>query len=127
MRNARRRLRPHVSAELEAAASARRAGDVAEAWRRLERAHILSQPSAWLHTRVHWAMLVLAVRRFDVRELAGQLMRLAVAGLGSAVGRYPRGNTGRARVSISEPMPIADDLAAILASVDRNRRAEIAV
>ncbi|MBP6627820.1 MAG: DUF3703 domain-containing protein [Kofleriaceae bacterium] len=127
MRNARRRLRPHVSAELEAAASARRAGDVAEAWRRLERAHILSQPSAWLHTRVHWAMLVLAVRRFDVRELAGQLMRLAVAGVGSAVGRYPRGNTGRARVSISEPMPIADDLAAILASVDRNRRAEIAV
>jgi hypothetical protein len=72
-------------------------------------------------------MLVLAVRRFDVRELAGQLMRLAVAGVGSAVGRYPRGNTGRARVSISEPMPIADDLAAILASVDRNRRAEIAV
>jgi hypothetical protein len=115
MSRARHILAPHVATEL---ASARAAGsrDVAAAWRHLERAHILSQPSAWQHTRVHWSMIVLAVRTKDVRELFGQLVRIAVAGLGSAVGRYPRGNTGRARAPINEPMPIPDDLLPILSS-----------
>ncbi len=109
-------LRSHVSTELAAASSAFRDGDVAEAWRRLERGHILSQPSAWLHTRVHWAMLVLSVRVFDLRELVGQLVRLAVAGIGSTVGRFPVGNTGRARAPLTMPMPVPDDLAATLSS-----------
>lgn len=112
-------LRPYVTAELAAATSASRRGDVAEGWRDLERAHVLSQPSAWLHTRVHLAMFVLAVRTRDLRELAGQLVRLAFAAIGSALGRYPVGNTGRARVPITKPMPVDAELAAILASVER--------
>lgn len=59
-------------------------------------------------------MLVAAVRERDLRELLGQLVRISVAGLGSAVGRYPVGNTGRARVPIAAPMPIEDDLAQLL-------------
>lgn len=107
-------LRPHVERELGAGRDARRRGDVTAAWLALERAHILSQPAAWLHTRVHLAMLVLAVRTRDVRELAGQMARLAVAGVGSWLRRYPAGNTGRARVPINQPMPIPADLAALL-------------
>jgi hypothetical protein len=114
-----RYLRPYLSAELEAARAARGGGELAEAWRRLERAHILSQPSARLHTRVHWAMLVLALRTRDVRELLGQIARIAVAGIGSALGRLPLGNTGRARVPLTQPMPIEPELAAILARGDQ--------
>lgn len=118
-----RLLRPHVAAELVAAHTARTRDDLAESWRHLERAHILSQPSAWLHTRVHGAMLVLALRTRDLRELLGQLVRIAVAGLGSAIGRYPVGNTGRARVPLTKPMPIDLELGRIIAS-GTSRRTE---
>ena len=46
----------------------------------------------------------------------GQVIRLLVAAPGSALGRYPEGNTGRARVPLTQPMPIPDDLADILAA-----------
>ena len=39
-----------------------------------------------------------------------------MAGPGSATGRYPLGNTGRANVSATKPMPIPDDLAELLTS-----------
>jgi hypothetical protein len=107
-------LDPHVTRELSAAATAQQSADLATAWLHLERAHILSQPAAWLHTRVHLAMLALAIRQVDVREIFGQLLRAAVAGIGSMTGRFPLGNTGRARVPIMKPMPIADDLARLL-------------
>lgn len=110
------RLRPHVRHELAEAAAARRRGDRPAAWHHLERAHILSQPAAWLHTRVHIAMLVLAVRTRDLRELWGQVVRLSVAAIGSLLGRFPAGNTGRARVPIAQPMPIPDDLLGLLAA-----------
>jgi hypothetical protein len=92
------------------------AGDTAEAWRLLERTHILSQPWARPHVRSHVDMLRLAVRARDRREALGQLLRIAVAGPGSATGRYPLGNTGRARVSATLPMPVPEDLARLLAS-----------
>ncbi|MFE7616439.1 DUF3703 domain-containing protein, partial [Streptomyces sp. NPDC057496] len=39
---------------------------------------------------------------------------LVVAAPGSAAGKYSDGNTGRARVGINTPVPIPDDLAALL-------------
>jgi len=105
-----RKLRPRVDAELAAAQTARRRRAFDIAWHHLERAHILSQPSAWLHTRVHAAMLTLALRARDAREVLGQVVRLAVAGVGSAIGRYPVGNTGRARVPLRAPMTVPADL-----------------
>ena len=100
--------------ERAAAATARRLNDWAEEWRHLERAHILSQPMALPHIRTHVDMLSYAVRRRDVRELAGQLFRVAVAGPGSLTGRYPVGNTGGANVSAFRRMPIPDDLRPLL-------------
>ncbi|MFI7068888.1 DUF3703 domain-containing protein [Micromonospora sediminicola] len=96
-------------------ATARRTSDPAAAWRAAERAHILSQPWPWPHTVVHAVMLRRALRERDVVEAVGQVIRLAVAGPGSATGRYPQGNTGRARVPLAQPMPMPDDLAALLA------------
>jgi len=102
------------SVERAAARAARARGDEAAEWRHLERAHILSQPKALLHVRTHVAMLAAGIRRHDRREVAGQLLRLVVAGPGSLTGRYPVGNTGGADVNALTPMPIPDDLAPYL-------------
>ena len=87
-----------------------------ERWRHLERAHILSQPYPWPHTRNHIAMLALALRQHDRREALGQVVRIIVAAPGSVLGRYPEGNTGRTRAGLMTPMPIPADLAVTLAS-----------
>ncbi len=84
------------------------------AWPLLERAHIASQPWAWPHTRVHAAMLRLAWRERDRREMSGQLIRLVVAGPGSLANRYPPGNTGRTTMGLTEHGPIPADLADLL-------------
>jgi hypothetical protein len=97
-----------------AAAGAAETSD--ERWRALERAHILSQPWPWPHTVAHWRMLVLALRQRGWAEALGQVVRLAVAAPGSASGRYPPGNTGRASVGLRQPMPIPADLAKLLAT-----------
>ncbi|MEV0582567.1 DUF3703 domain-containing protein [Nonomuraea sp. NPDC050310] len=94
--------------------AARVAVDDQVRWRHLERAHILSQPWAWPHTVNHVAMFVLAVRQRDRREALGQVVRIVAAAPASALGRYPEGNTGRARVGIREPMPVPADLAGVL-------------
>lgn len=83
-------------------------------WPNLERAHIVSQPWAWPHTRVHLEMLKVAIRQRDRRELLGQLVRTAVAGPGSLVGRYPIGNTGRTTMGLTDVADVPDDLALIV-------------
>ena len=45
-----------------------------------------------------------------------QLARIIVAGPGTATGRYPLGNTGRADVPATKPMPVPADLADLLAA-----------
>ncbi len=85
-------------------------------WSAAERAHILSQPWSWPHSQVHGRMLRLAVADRNRREALGQLVRLVVAAPGSATGRYPLGNTGRADVGLTEPMPMPDDLRALLST-----------
>lgn len=107
-------LRQAWSHERAAAVTARRAGDRPGEWHHLERAHILSQPMPVPHLRTHAAMLGAAVRRRDRREVVGQMLRLVVAGPGSLSGRYPVGNTGGADVSALQPMPVPDDLRAVL-------------
>ena len=93
---------------------ARSASTSLERWTALERAHILSQPWAWPHTKAHGAMFALAWRERDRRETVGQVIRLLVAAPGSLLGRYPEGNTGRARVPLTEPMPMPTELADLL-------------
>ena len=69
---------------------------------------------AFAHVRTHVAMLGYGLRHHDGREIVGQLVRLVVAAPGTWTGRYPVGNTGGANVSAVKPMPIPDDLRAVL-------------
>ncbi|MFN0026708.1 MAG: DUF3703 domain-containing protein [Acidimicrobiales bacterium] len=105
-----------LAADLAGARSSARMGDSAQAWRLLEEAHILSQPWARPHVRVHVAMAGRGWRLRDRHEVLGQLLRIVVAGPGSLTGRYPEGNTGRASVPATAPMPVPEELRALLGS-----------
>lgn len=107
-------VRERIAADLAESRFRRTEPERGDVWQPLEEAHVLSQPWAWPHVRVHGAMLREAVRQRDRRETLGQVVRLLVAGPGSLAGRYPVGNTGRANVSMMEPMPVPSDLAALL-------------
>ncbi|MEP1122806.1 MAG: DUF3703 domain-containing protein [Ilumatobacter sp.] len=109
-------VRVRIAELVESAARAHVIGDQATAWRQLEDAHVLSQPWVRPHLRVHAHMLGFALRQRDIREIAGQVGRLLLAGPGSVTGRYPIGNTGRSRVSAFAAMPIRDDLADLLST-----------
>jgi uncharacterized protein DUF3703 len=104
----RRRVLTHVDRELAAARTS------ADPWPHLERAHILSQPWAWPHTKVHAVMLRHALRVRDGHEAVGQLLRIVVAGPGSLAGKYPSGNTGRTTMGLTEIAALPADLEAIL-------------
>ena len=88
-------------------------GEYAAAWPALERAHVLGQPSVWLHVRSHWWMLVCGLAERNSREVFGQIVRLILSVPASALGRYPRGNTGRANVGMFRRMPVAPESARI--------------
>ncbi|WP_330298502.1 DUF3703 domain-containing protein [Streptomyces sp. NBC_00503] len=109
-------VREAFEAELDRARGA--VPDTAAMWTALERAHILSQAWAWPHTRAHWHMFRLAVRCRDRAEAAGQVVRILVAGVGSATGRVPHGNTGRTSAGLLTPMPVPPDLRALLGRTD---------
>lgn len=83
-------------------------------WSHLERAHVLSQAHAWQHVRVHLWMFAFAFRQRRMGEMIGQLPRIVLAAPGSWLGRAPLGNTGGADVGIFTPMPIPEDLQALL-------------
>jgi hypothetical protein len=110
----RRSLRLAFEISLLVAKEHMAAREFSAAWLALERAHVLGQPSVWLHLRSHWWMLVCGIAERDTREVLGQVVRLALSIPASALGRYPQGNTGRARVDMLRPMPIAPDLGRLL-------------
>ena len=107
-------IRTRLQQNLIESRQARKSKDFDRCWTLLEDAHVLSQPWARLHVRVHGSMFVAAMAQRDVREVRGQLSRIAVAGPGSLSGRYPTGNSGRARVPATQPMPIVGELAEVL-------------
>ncbi|MEO5938321.1 MAG: DUF3703 domain-containing protein [Sphingomonas sp.] len=110
-----RRIRSSVDAELAAARAAELGGEPFTAFRHLERAHILGQSSTVQHVRVHLRMFRLGVRRHDLREVFGQIVRIMGAGIGTCMGLVPQGNTGGANVSGFKSMAIPDDLAGLIA------------
>lgn len=112
-------LEGHIEAEIVQAAELSKAGDDESAFRHLERAHVLAQSSTYHHTRVHWLMLKHGLRTRDVRETAGQVLRIAGAATKTPLGIFPNGNTGGANVSPIKPMPVPEDLAEILRKAGR--------
>nr|WP_197493108.1 DUF3703 domain-containing protein [Woeseia oceani] len=120
-------IQPFVESELRAAAGLLDEGDAEAAFRHLESAHVLGQASTRWHTLVHVRMLQWAIRRRDLREAVGQLLRIVGAATKTAIGLVPHGNTGGANVSPFKVMPISDAHRDILARAayqgdrDRNR------
>lgn len=85
-----------------------------QAWRHLERAHILGQSYPFEHTAVHWEMFKFGIKIKDGKEILGQIPRLLAGGVKSFVGKIPVGNTGGANVPPLQPMEIPDDLQDLL-------------
>ncbi|MCK6422474.1 DUF3703 domain-containing protein [uncultured Piscinibacter sp.] len=113
-----RRIEAFEAAMAEAARH-RSAGDAKSAFAALERAHVLGQLDFVPHLRVHWQMLRAGWAAGDRREVAGQLMRIALVPVGHLVGRLPVGNTGGSNVSAFKPMAIPPDLERLIEDRDR--------
>jgi hypothetical protein len=112
----RKRLNNLFEQAMDRAALAEMQGDFERAFAELERAHILGQRWLTRHLRSHWAMLRLARRTGDRREVRGQITRLIGTPPFWLIGWVPKGNTGGANVSPVKPMPLQGDLAIELAS-----------
>lgn len=87
-----------------------------EAWRHLERAHVLGQSYPYQHSEAHWLMLRFGFMIKDWKEIRGQILRLFVGGVKSFVGKVPIGNTGGANVPPLLSMEIPEDLQMIIES-----------
>lgn len=100
--------------EIDSGRAAADGSDVTAAWSHLERAHVLAQPFPIAHVGSHLAQLALGWRTRDRTEVAGQLIRIAVAAPASIAGRIPLGNDGRARTPLRATAPVPADLVAII-------------
>lgn len=85
-----------------------------EAMGHLERAHVLGQRFVAPHVLVHWLMFRVAVARREPAAAMGQLVRIALGAVGSAIGVVPIGNTGGSDVGMFRTMPISTDLASVM-------------
>ncbi|MFT6631321.1 MAG: hypothetical protein ACJAS4_001270 [Bacteriovoracaceae bacterium] len=92
------------------------AGDFKEAFLHFERAHILGQSYIIPHTISHLWMLKIGIKNSDFKEIFGQILRIPLGILGSAVGIIPVGNTGGSNVSVTARMELPSDLLEILKS-----------
>lgn len=111
-----KQIRPFVQAELQAAMVCEQQQQLDAAFNHLERAHVLGQMSTIEHVRVHWRMLRFAWRRRDFRELRGQVLRVFGAATKTFIAWVPSGNTGGAKISPFQSLPIPPDLARIIDS-----------
>ena len=108
-------IRRYVTQEIQQAQLSWAAGQRDQAFRHLERAHVLGQSSTMQHVRTHWHMFVGGIRSESYRGVLGQVIRMVGAGTKTAIGLVPLGNTGGSNVSPFKPLPVPQDLATILA------------
>lgn len=94
-----------------------------EAFAHLERAHVLGQEHVLAHVLSHWQMLRVALRRREPKAVLGQVVRIVLWTLGSALGSVPTGNTGGTDISMFKRMPIDPELSNIM----RGRRPDVSV
>jgi len=80
------------------------------AMRHFERAHVLGQFYVGPHTQTHIWMFIIGIRTGNFREIFGQLLRIPLGMIGSALGKVPLGNTGGTNIKLTATLPIPDDL-----------------
>ena len=127
MRSFGKRIAPVVERELDRASESLEPRD---AFRHLERAHVLGQASTYQHVRVHLRMLVWGVAQRDIREVFGQALRIIGAATKTAFGMVPTGNTGGSNISPFKPLPEGgrfreQDVAEIAGLWDQDRKAGV--
>ena len=113
------RAREVIVEEISLAKSLLRSGGYEQSMRHLERAHVLGQRSIGTHVSAHWLMLRVAVARRDPGAALGQIARIVLGAIGSAVGVLPVGNTGGSDVDMFRKMPIPPELALLLDALAR--------
>ena len=107
-------LKPYFNTELEKYRAENISGNLRNAWRHLERAHIIGQKYPFAHTLVHWKMLQFAFKIKSGKEVFGQILRLIFGGVKSFVGKNPNGNPGGTNVPPLKSFPIEKELQDIL-------------
>ena len=107
------KLRNAFEAEMRAANREIAQGCLSCAQRHLETAHVLGQAWAGPHVRAHWGMLRVAIKRRAAGDAWGQMLRIVLGAIGSAIGLLPDGNTGSSKVSMFKRMPVHPELAAL--------------
>jgi Protein of unknown function (DUF3703) len=90
------------------------AGNLEAGFAQLERAHVIGQDYVVPHITSHWLMLRVEMRRRRLAAVLGQLIRIVLGALGSAVGVVPTGNTGGTNISMFKRMPIEAELQQII-------------
>ncbi|MEP7157395.1 MAG: DUF3703 domain-containing protein [Betaproteobacteria bacterium] len=96
-------------------------GRISEAFSHLERAHVLGQGDAVMHVRSHWLMFRAEIQRRQIVAALGQLLRIVLGAIGSAVGKVPVGNTGGSDISMFKRMPVAPELQRIIDGIPPDR------
>ena len=99
-------------------------GELEASFPHLQRAHIIGQAFVVPHATSHWLMLKVEFRRRRVMAAFGQIVRIVLGILGSAVGVVPAGNTGGTDISMFKRMPIEPELQNIMDGVPPNPRAQ---
>lgn len=89
-------------------------GELDASFSHLERAHIIGQAFVVPHVTSHWLMLLVELRRRRAVAILGQVARIVLGMLGSAVGIVPVGNTGGTDISMFKRMAVAPDLQNII-------------
>lgn len=107
-------LKQAFDAEMAAAHRLFRTGRLDQAFRHLERAHVIGQRHVMPHVRSHWLMLRIGLRRHSAAEVWGQAVRIVLGALGSALGVIPTGNTGGTDISMFRRLPIEPEIARML-------------
>lgn len=90
------------------------AGELERGFKHPERAHVIGQAFVWAHSMAHWLMLKVEIRRRRVGAAFGQVVRLILGAIGSAVGVVPTGNTGGTDISMFKRLPIAPELQEVI-------------
>ncbi|WP_421889229.1 DUF3703 domain-containing protein [Marinoscillum sp.] len=103
-------LRPYFVTELDAYHKQYQAGHLQDAWRHLERAHVIGQAYPYTHSLVHWKMLLFGIKIKSAKEVLGQIPRLLVGGVKSFVGKIPVGNTGGSNIPPLRSLPIEEEI-----------------
>ena len=109
-----RELKQAFEAEMVNAQFLYRNGQLGEAFKHTETAHVLGQCFVVPHVQSHWLMLKIGARRRSIGQVLGQAVRIIFGALGSAVGVVPVGNTGGTNISMFKRLPIAPGLASLL-------------